>query len=167
MIGIDTITWQKLIRLRRTKWKLIIQEMIMEMNFFIMTEGKKEFEHRFSEDLDVLDEITILPLLKGPDYVKFLQAGLDSNDASLLEYAIQKKYRIVTEDYPMLAQGVSDQQNIEQLVDFCKELLVKDNYFSLREFRQLVMEFRKWKNITKKKENKLKVYLRERGFNDL
>ena len=151
MIGIDTFSWGKLIRLyKMKKWKEPIEEIIKETDWFITIEGKKEFEHFYKNDIELLDYGTILPVLgtKIPNYEK---KGFDSNDASLLEYAAEKDYRIITEDRPMLLEGVTEKKNIVFLIDFFSELTEKYEYFSTRELYQLLKLFRKWRNIKEEK----------------
>ncbi|MHA2364590.1 MAG: hypothetical protein ACXAC7_11590, partial [Candidatus Hodarchaeales archaeon] len=122
MIGIDTFSWGKLIRLRQIKeWKLLINEIIKKIDWFITTEGKKEFDYWFPSELDIIETGTILPVLD-IKYHYYLEQGYDANDASLLEYLDLRNYRIITEDRPMLLEGVTGKRNIIYLVDFFAEL---------------------------------------------
>ena len=151
MIGIDTYSLQKLFLLRQMiEWKHIIEELIEQVDFFITVEGKKEFEYRFPEDLDVLNKITILPILN-EHYLEYIKRQFDPTDASLLEYADLRDYRLITEDRLMLAEGITLKKNIVCLIDFFKELADGYAFFSKKELYHLVKIFRKWKNISKKK----------------
>lgn len=78
--------------------------------------------------------------------------GFDRNDASLLEYNSIQQLRIITEDRPMLLEGVTGKKDIIMLIDFFIELTGRDNYFSGKEFYHLLHIFRKWRNIDKDKE---------------
>lgn len=163
MIGIDTLSWGKLIRLKNDKsWSKVITELIPGIDWFITVEGRKEFEHFFPEEVDLLDHCTILPILN-EKLDEFIIKGFDKNDASLLEYNAVRKYRIITEDRPMLLEGVAGKKDIIMLVDFFSELTGKDNYFTSRELYHLVQLFKKWRNIDEKKENAIET-LRKRIF---
>ena len=62
MIGIDTFSWGKLIKLyKMKKWNEPIEKIIKETNWFVTVEGKKEFEHFYQNDLKLLDYGSILP----------------------------------------------------------------------------------------------------------
>ena len=151
MIGIDTYSWGKLIKLYKMKdWKEPIETIIKETNWFITVEGKKEFEHFYEEDLELLEYGSIIPVL-GTKMKGYRDKGYDANDASLLEYADEKGYRILTEDRPMLLEGLSKQKNIIFLIDFFSELTEKYEYFTTRELYQLLKLFRKWRNIKEEK----------------
>lgn len=163
MIGIDTFSWGKLIRLKNDNgWNKVITELIPEIDWFITVEGRKEFEHFFPTELGLLDHCTVLPILN-EILDEFLDKGFDKNDASLLEYNTLRKYRIITEDRPMLLEGVTGKQDIIMLVDFFSELTGKDNYFTSRELYHLVQLFKKWRNIDEKKENAIET-LRKKRF---
>ena len=151
MIGIDTFSWQKILLLRKERqWKAAMDDLIDQIECFITIEGKKEFEHRFPEDIDLLNNIAILPVLKSEKYHIFLE-DFDATDASLLEYNEKRGYRIITEDRPMIAEGVTSKKNIIFLIDFLYELHKAYDFFTSREIYQLVQIFREWKNISKKK----------------
>ncbi len=156
MIGIDTFSWGKLIKLRNEKWKDIVDEMIEETQFFITNSVKKEFEFRFPTELELLLKVAILPDIKHEKYRKWIIKGFDEADATLLEYSDLKEYRLITEDIPMLNEGITNKKNIIHLIDFFKELYYID-FITKTEFYQLIKTFREWKNITLKKE-KLLMY---------
>lgn len=155
MIGLDTYTLKKLISLLNSEWREIIEDILDQISFFITTYGKFEFEYRFPKFVNLLSSIAVLPAIRGEFFYAFIEKGFDENDASLLEYSIQKSYRIITEDHLMLLEGVTTKQNVIQLIDFFKELSIIDSYFSKHEMIKLVKIFRKWKNITKKKEKRI------------
>lgn len=151
MIGVDTLAWQKIILLRQKKeWNSLIDEILEKMNFFITTEGKNEFEYRFPNDLDIVNQINVLPVLNDR-YSNYMKLGFDPADASLLEYTDIRKYRIITEDRPMIAEGSTSRKNIIFLIDFFRELAEGYRFITSKELYKLVKLFRKWKNITKKK----------------
>lgn len=159
MIGIDTFSWQKILLLRKEKqWQLAMDDLIQQLDCFITVEGKIEFEYRFSEDLNILNHISILPVLKSARYYEYLK-DFDAADASLLEYNEKRDYRIVTEDRPMIAKGVTSKKNIIYLIDLFYEFYKIYAFFSSKEMYQLVDIFRKWKNISKKKAKYLKKNL--------
>ena len=132
------------------EWKEVIEEMIKNVDWLITVDGKKEFEHFFTDYMYILDFGTILPILN----IKFglyKDKGFDSNESSLLEYADEKGYRIITEDRPMILEGVTGNKNIIFLIDFFYELTENYEYFNTEELYHLIGLFRKWKNINKKK----------------
>ena len=156
MIGIDTFSWGKLIRLQKIKkWKEPKEGIIKEVDWFITIEVKKEFEHFYKDNLDLLDYGTILPVL-GIKITNYEKKGYDLNDSSLLEYADEKSYRIITEDRPMLLEGVTEKKNIIFLIDFFSELTEKYEYFTTRELYQLLKLFRKWRNIKEEKADSIR-----------
>lgn len=151
MIGIDTYSWGKLIHLKNEReWSKSITEIIEDIDWFITIEGKKEFEHFFPAELNLLDYCTILPLLN-VKLDEFITKGFDRNDASLLEYNLIQNYRIITEDRPMLLEGVTGKNDIIMLIDFFLELTGKENYFSTKELYHLIHILSKWRNIDKDK----------------
>ena len=102
--------------------------------------------------MELLDHGTTLTVLN----IKlnyFLTKGFDLNDASLLEYNSIRIYRIITEDRPMLLEGITTKNDIIMLIDFFLELTGPDNYFTGKEMYHLIHIFRKWRNIDKSKEN--------------
>ena len=154
MIGIDTFSWNKLILLVHSEWQKPIEELIVKSDIFITVEGKKEFEYRFPDELDLLDNITVFPILN-TDTFKQYRKKYDLNDSSLLEYCDIKGYRIISEDRPLLEEGITNKKNILQLIDFFYELYISYNFFSRTEMYHLINLFRTWKNI---KEKKAKFY---------
>ncbi|OLS21364.1 MAG: hypothetical protein HeimC3_36090 [Candidatus Heimdallarchaeota archaeon LC_3] len=155
MIGIDTFSWYKILLLRKeNKWRGVMEDLIKGLDCFITVEGKKEFEYRFPNELNLLDYITILPVIESEKYKYFLQF-FDPTDASLLEYVDKRNYRIITEDRPMIAEGVTTKRNIVFLIDFFYEMYKTNSFFSTNEIYKLVKLFRKWKNISKKKEKQI------------
>ena len=103
----------------------------------------------------MLEFITILPTLN-KYYLIYLKKGFDPADVSLLEYS--DKYLILTEDHPMLLEGITDRRNIIQLADYLGDLYLND-FLTAKEFYHLIRTFRKWRNIKKKKEKQLLALL--------
>lgn len=152
MFGIDTFSWYKLITLYEEPWRPLITEIIKTGDFFITHEVKKELEYRFSNYNDLIELVTIFPRLK-IDFHWYDQKGFDPADASLIEYC-KKGYIIITEDQPMLAEGITEKQNIIQLADYFGLLLLL-HFLSKKEYFHLIKKLRDMKNITKKKEKNL------------
>ncbi len=160
MIGIDTFSWYKLIYLYNNDWKNLIEELLKKGDFFITHEVKKELEYRFPNYNFLLEYITILPKLKGP-FLKYLERGFDEADSSLLAYAEEKKSAIITEDHPMIAEGITEKQNIFQLAHYFG-ILMKVGFITPNEFYKLMKLLRKMRNISKKKGKELdKLRIRE------
>lgn len=150
MIGVDTYSWRKIIRFLNSDWKVAFEDIINQINLFITVEGKKEFEYRFPDHLYLLDKIIILPLLNTNQFSEYFM-NFDSNDSSLLEYAKHNSHRLITEDYPMLEQAITDKLNAVQLIDFLFELYINYNFFTDTEMKRLIRTLREWRNIKKKK----------------
>lgn len=151
MIGIDTFSWGKIIRLHKMKsWTNLIDEAMQSVDWFVTVEGKKEFEHFHSEHITFLEYGTILPVLD-ERYNHYISKGFDPNDASLLEYVDVLNYRIITEDRPMLLEGVTSKRNIICLIDFFSELAYAHKFLTKKEMYHLTKLFRSWKNISKEK----------------
>ena len=55
----------------------------------------------------------------------------------------------------MIAEGISSKKNIINLIYLFFELYKGHHFFSSKEIYKLVKIYRKWKNITKKKEKSL------------
>ena len=99
------------------------------VDWFITFEGKIDFEHFYKDYLDLLDYGTILPVL-GTKISNYEKKGYYLNDSSFLEYSEEKSYRIITEDRPMLLEGVTVKKNIIFLFDFFSVLTEKYDYFT-------------------------------------
>lgn len=153
MIGIDTYSWHKLFKLRKEGWIDLIDEILEKSAIFITHEVKKELEYWFPGEKNIFKWFTILPI-RNVQFSHFILKGFDPADASLLEYALLEGYQIITEDHPMLMEGVTLRQNIIQLADFFG-ILTKLGFITKKELYQLVKMLRKMKNITKKKESEL------------
>ena len=146
MIGKDTFSWNKIILLLHSEWRATIEEILDKYDFFITTEGRKEFEYRFEKEKDLLDKITIFPVIN-TELFQINCKKYDPTDSSLLEYSELKGYRIITEDRPLLEEGITRKKNIIQLLDFFYEIYMKDEFLTKREMYHLIKQFRKWKNV--------------------
>ena len=161
MYGIDTYSWYKLIYLKNNGFNELIIELLKVLKIFITHDVKKEYDHFFPEDKNLLYNIDILGVTEEKK-VKFLTSGFDEADASLLAFVDDLKYMekkkdnviIITEDHLMLNEGVTKKQNIIQVVDFFR-LLERANFVTHREFYKIVGILREMKNITREKEKKM------------
>jgi uncharacterized protein YaiI (UPF0178 family) len=95
----------------------------------------------------------ILPRIEF-DSTKYIKRGFDPADASLIEYHKKEDYLIITEDHPMLDEGIKEDRKIIQLVDYFA-LLMLEGFLNKREFYHLIKKFRKMKNITNRKEKEI------------
>ncbi|MCH8907385.1 MAG: hypothetical protein IH840_09880 [Candidatus Heimdallarchaeota archaeon] len=157
LIGIDTFSWYKIIRFSETGI-LSLNSLLLDSDIFVTREVKKEFEYRFPEYGGILDRVIILPQ-SDSDFQSYHEFGLDDADASLLEISAKKKYLIVTEDHPMIAEGTKRGLNIIQLGDYLG-YLVLNQVITHNNFFKLVRRLRSMRNITKKKERELLQILR-------
>lgn len=153
MFGIDTFAWFKLIYLKNNGWEELIKEILDVGAFFITHDVKKEFEHFFPDELDLLNRVDIYKVTD-EEKKKFSNEKFDEAEVSLLVFTDKKDYVIITEDHPMLDEGISSKKNIIQLVDYFR-ILNRGNFLSNREFYHLVKKLRAMKNITQDKEKKM------------
>jgi hypothetical protein len=152
MIGLDTFSWYKFITLYNDEWKILMTDILNNYNIFITHEVKKEFEYRFEKYLHILDLIIILPRKRSS--TEYDRRKFDLADISLLQYAEITDYVIITEDHPMLSQGITQRKNIMQFCDFVAALY-KEEFLDLTDYYQIVKKLREMKNITKTKEKEL------------
>ncbi len=153
MIGIDTFSWYKLLRLCDTGWKDVITEILEAGNFFITYDVRDELEYRFSEEKHYFQKVATLPRLN-KSFNDYISRGYDTADASLLEYVEIKGYAVITEDQPMLNEGITKKLDLIQLADFFGSLMLQ-GVITRRELYHLVKFLRKIKNITKRKAEEL------------
>ena len=153
MIGVDTFSWGKLILLKKEKWNDLISEIILKSDFFITHEVKKEFEHFFPDEIDLLNFVTVLAKME-IDYNASFIKGFDEADASLLEYSKSGDFMLITEDHLMINENISGGNQIIQLVDFFG-ILFEQEFISGKELYHLTKRLRKMTNITKKKEKEI------------
>jgi hypothetical protein len=153
MIGIDTLSLGKIFYLLETPWKPLIEEIIRKIDIFITSEVKKELLHRYKKFFPYIQQFKIFPT-RNISLQSYLDKEFDSADASLLEYSELLGHIIITEDNEMLLEGISDKNNIIQLVDFLFKLHV-EKFITKREMYHLIKYLRKTRNITKRKEKKL------------
>jgi predicted nuclease of predicted toxin-antitoxin system len=152
MIGLDTFSWYKLISFYNNEWKKEMTNFLTEYQVFITHEVKIEYSYRYPKYLFLLDLISILPRKRS--LIEYDRKKFDVADITLLEYAESTDYLIITEDQPMLAQGVTRKRNILQFSDLLA-LLYIGNIIDSKDYYQMVKKLREMKNITKKKEKSL------------
>ncbi|MHA1168207.1 MAG: hypothetical protein ACTSP4_06495 [Candidatus Hodarchaeales archaeon] len=153
MIGIDTFSCYKILRLQKEGWFDILSEILENEDFFITYDVRKELEYRFPSEMACFEKFIVLPRLN-KKYDEYLARGFDPADASLLEYMEVKGLTLVTEDHPMLNEGITLKKNVIQLADFFG-LIAIQGFISYNELYHLVKYLRKLKNITKRKEKEL------------
>ena len=153
MYGIDTLSLGKLFKLTDTRFKTLIEELLTKLDLFITIEVKKEVKYRYSKFENYLELLTLRPVIN-KSLESYLNKGFDLADATLLEYSEIENFVIITEDNGMLVEGVTDKNNIIQLIDFLLRLY-EFNLITKREIYHLAKYFRQKKNISKRKEKKL------------
>lgn len=150
MIGIDTLSWGKLLLLSEQFDQTVIVMLLDHFHLFITEEVKTELIHFYKEENDWLwSNAVIMPKMER-NYDRYVKQGFDEADATLLEYSEMPNYSIVTEDYPMLLLNVTGKNNIIQLVDFLSLCYTLD-YIDTATYKQFVNWLRTNRNITKKK----------------
>lgn len=156
--GVDTYSWSKLILLRQTKWKYIIEEILGFQSLFITLPVLEELKHFFHQHEEEWSRVQILET-KQTSVTFYNPETFDEADISLLRYAEEEDFTIITEDRPMLLLNIHTRNNIISLADFFA-LLYKIEYLTRKEFYQLLKWFEAKKNITKQKTKKLKELLK-------
>jgi len=131
----------------------LIEELLTKLDLFITIEVKKEVIHRYRKYDEYLELLTIKPKINVSLDI-YLNKGFDLAYATLLEYSEIDKFVVITEDNDMLLEGVTDKNNIIQLIDFLVKLY-EFNLITKREIYHLVKYFRQKQNIAKRKKNKL------------
>ena len=63
MIGVDTFSWYKLIRLRDEGWSELMIEILKTGAFFITHEVRREIEHHFPSEKRVFEFVIVLKTL--------------------------------------------------------------------------------------------------------
>ncbi|OLS22117.1 MAG: hypothetical protein HeimC3_32590 [Candidatus Heimdallarchaeota archaeon LC_3] len=153
MFGIDTFSWYKIIHLHSNGWNVLLEEILNITSIFITYEVQKELNYRFPGHEEIFTLVTILPKLD-EQFKTFTLKDFDEADASLLSFSHKEGFIIITEDHPMLNEGITDKKNIIQLADFFAQLYI-DNFLTRREFHKLIRSLKKMKNISKRKEKDL------------
>lgn len=153
MIGIDTLSLGKIFYLLSTPWKSLFEEVITKFDLFITAEVEKELLHRYKNFSSYFRQFKIFPI-RNINLQYYLARKFDVADASLLEYSELPDHIIITEDNEMLLEGISEKNNIIQLVDFLFKLY-SENFITRREMYHLIKYLRKNENITKRKSKKL------------
>ena len=154
LIGIDTCTWEKIFDLMSKEvWKPLIFELLNHLNIFITVEVQRELFHFHNEEeaiLKLIETLKIYPVLN-ETLQEYQKRGFDIADASLLEYSEQDDYMIITEDGGMLAEGITDKNNILSLIDLLLALF-NQGLITRKEMYHLTKYLRKNRNIRKSKE---------------
>jgi len=150
MIGFDTISLGKIFDLLKTQWKTLLDELLGVLDIFITIEVRKELLHKYEDQLAFIESIKILPI-RNISFQEYSTRGFDDADASLLEYSELDDIVIITEDNEMLLEGISEKNNIIQLIDLFLELFTK-NLINSKEMYHLIKYFRKKRSITARKE---------------
>jgi hypothetical protein len=150
MIGIDTYSWYKIVHLYSNGWNVLLKEILDISSIFITYEVQKELNYRFPNHQEIFKHVAILPKFED-QFRSFLLKNFDEADASLLSFSHKEGFVIVTEDHPMLNEGITDKKNIIQLADFFTQLF-RDGFLERSEFHKLIKLLKKMKNISKKKE---------------
>ena len=86
--------------------------------------------------------------MKIQDYIGL---GFDLADATMLEYSEKEGYVIITEDDKMLAEGITEKNNIIQVIDFFTGLY-ESKFLERKELYHITKYFQKIRNISEKKE---------------
>ena len=152
MFGIDTMAWTKLFMLYDLDIGKPLTLLLSETQFFITKDVEKELYHYYPSKEKKWGSGAIFPRLSR-SFQKYISKGFDEADASLLEYAEDPEHIIITEDGEMLAENVTKRNNIIHLIDMVK-IYHEERLLSKREFREVLVWFRKKKNITKRKYEK-------------
>ena len=99
---LDTYSWTKLLKLEKSGWSKLIENILINNSILLTHEVKKELLHWYPTKENMFDRTTLLPLIS-IDYDTYLKQDFDPADASLIEYNLREQFLVVTEDHPMLA----------------------------------------------------------------
>ncbi len=154
MLGIDTCSWLKLDLISTSGWTDLVETILREFEVFITHEIAEELRNFLPRREEWIKRVTIRSINR-EEYQSFVGEIFDPADASLLSFHTENNVIIITEDPAMLAEGVTRQQNIIQLVDLIF-LLYRDEMINKRDLQKLIAFFRKKRNITRRKESTLK-----------
>lgn len=142
-------------------WAELLHEFLLAIPFFITTDVEKELKHFHPNSESVWRSGAYFPR-RGKTFDLYDRSVFDAADVSLLEYAESSEHMIITEDGPMLAENVTSRNNIMQLVDLFRRYY-ETEFFTSREYYNLIKWFRGNSNITKKKEKFLLKKFRHTG----
>jgi len=156
MLAIDTCSWFKIHMLERELNISIVSTLLNRFKLFFTHELLTEFRKFFPNYLWIVEYCAVLPK-RNIVFSSFLKEGFDEADASLLEYASEKEYFVVSED-PKMLRYVRLGFQLLQLADLIA-VLYKKKFLSKQVTKRIIKFLRTKRNITKKKHKDLKLML--------
>ena len=156
-IFIDTYSWAKIDVLVDASF-ININDLYQQFDFCTTHDVVKEIQYRGIKSCQI-QNLFIHPIKNKRIYEDAIIQQFDKADASLLSNGSRKGDTIIiTEDRPLLELGRSYGFKIIQLIDFFK-ILAEFNVLTKNKFFQINRELRNLRNITKIKENELKLFI--------
>ena len=153
----DTCSWLKLDLLAGSGWNSLVEIIFRDLDIFITHEVFEEVKNFLPNREEWIKMVNIRTTDRSR-YYRSIGEIFDPADASLLSFHSNMNVIIITEDPAILAEGISQRQNIIQLIDLIS-LIYESEKIVQGDFRKIIAFFRKKRNITKKKELSLKKTL--------
>jgi hypothetical protein len=157
---IDTGTWLKLDALDALK--LFVPKSLYEWSeVFITHQVDEELRHFKNISID-RNHTSILPIKNKKVYEDALAVGFDAADSSIISHGEPDDpgTLIISEDRPLLKYTKMYRFYIMQLVDLF-QVFANLGHISPNELFQLAMEMQRLRNITRKKQDEIKDWLKQ------
>jgi hypothetical protein len=157
---IDTGTWLKLDALGALK--LFEPRFLYEWSEVIITHQVDEELHHFKNKSINRTRTSILPIKDKEIYDDAIAVGFDPADSSIISHGEPDNVDalIISEDRPLLKYTKMYRFSIMQLIDLF-QVLAKQGRISSNELYQLAREMQRLRNITRKKQDEIKNWLKQ------
>ncbi|MEX2683535.1 MAG: hypothetical protein Q6373_018305 [Candidatus Sigynarchaeota archaeon] len=157
---IDTGTWLKLDVL--AAMKLFEARLLYEWSEVFITHQVDEELRHFKNKAIVRERTSILPIKNKKIYDDAIAVGFDPADSSIISHGEPDNpdALLISEDRPLLKYAKMYKFFIMQLVDLF-QVYTKQGRISTNELYQLAREMQRLRNITRKKQNEIKEWLKE------
>ncbi|NMC05815.1 MAG: hypothetical protein GYA24_11415 [Candidatus Lokiarchaeota archaeon] len=158
---IDTGTWLKLDALGMLT--LFDAKNLYEWSEVCIThQVDEELRHFESKSID-RTRTSILPIKNKKIYDDAIAVGFDSADSSIISHGEPDSPTtlLISEDRPLLKYTKMYRFSIMQLVDLF-QVFTRGGHISSKELYQLAREMQRLRNITRKKQDEIKDWLKER-----
>jgi hypothetical protein len=156
---IDTGTWLKLDALAALK--LFEPRFLYEWSEVFITHQVDEELHHFKNTSVNRTRTSILPIKNKKIYDDAIAVGFDAADSSIISYGEPDNpgVLIISEDRPLLKYTKMYRFYIIQLVDLF-QVFTKRGWISFNELYQLAREMQRLRNITVRKQDEIKAWLK-------
>jgi len=157
---IDTSTWLKLDALGTLK--LFNAKNLYEWSEVFITHQVDEELHHFKNKSIDRTRTSILPIKNKNIYDDAIAVGFDPADSSIISHGEPDNPNtlLISEDRPLLKYTKMYRFYIMQLIDLF-QVFTRGGRISSNELYQLARDMQRLRNITKKKQNEIKDWLKE------